>query len=670
MIRFEQMAIPAAGLGAENPLPDMNKRRFFAFNAKPSERVSEKEASYIGKGMVKTMIPYLKQDGYNRNRSIRNFQAVILENDYLKAVFIPELGGRMWQLYDKEKEQDLFYVNPVFQPCNLALRNAWFSGGVEFNLGMQGHTPFTCAPLFCEKCKDENGHEFIRMYEYERIRGVVYSVNLYLPEDSKVLYIKNVIENTSDKDCYMYWWTNMAVPETPDTRVIVPADKSFINRYKDGKTVIDKVNIPYETEIDSTYPVNLDRALDYFFAIPEEENKWIAAVDKDGYGILHFSQDVLYGRKLFLWGQNQGGRHWNEFLANKEAGPYIEIQAGLAHTQYEHFIMSKESTIEWVEAYAAISGEPEKLHSPNWQEAVGEVHRLLHHYTDNQKAEDALADVFPDIYHAICVERICSGSGWGRLENLVRSQTNASPISTICNDWGDSTEETLPWENLMQTGILEEAQPLDIPKSYVIGDYWKTLLENSLVKDGGAHFATYLHLGTLLYAGGEEEKAYEAWKKSADAQTNPWALRNMAAFLVEENGDLDEAADYSAKALELFPTQANLAIDCANTLVEAKQYERVLAIIASLSEEIQSLGRIQLAKANALIALNRLDEAASIINTDFVLPDVQEGECSVSGAWIALYEKVLMQEGMTEEEAKEQVLKRYPIPYALDFRMD
>ena len=232
MIHFEQLELPAANIGQENPLPDMSRKRFVSFNVNTSERVSEEEACFIGKGMVKTMIPYLKQDGYARDLSPRKFQAVILENEFLKAIFLPELGGRLWQLYDKEKQQDLLYTNPVFQPCNLALRNAWFSGGVEFNIGMQGHTPFTCSPLFCEKRIDKDGKEFICMYEWERIRGVAYSVNIYLPEDSKVLYVKNVIENTKNEDCYMYWWTNMAVPETPDTRVIVPANKAFINRYE------------------------------------------------------------------------------------------------------------------------------------------------------------------------------------------------------------------------------------------------------------------------------------------------------------------------------------------------------------------------------------------------------------------------------------------------------
>ncbi len=669
MIRFEQIEMPAASLGQENPLPDMSRKRYVAFNVKATERVSEEDASFIGKGMVKTMIPYLKQDGYDRKKEMRKFDAIILENDYLKAVFIPELGGRLWQLYDKEKQADLLYVNPVFQPCNLALRNAWFSGGVEFNISIQGHTPFTCSQLFCEKRRDKDGREFVTMYEWERIRGVVYSVNIYLPEDSKVLYIKNVIENTSDTDCYMYWWTNMAVPETGDTRVIVPAEKSFVNRYKDGMTIIDRVDVPYETEIDSSYPVNFNHALDYFFDIPKQENKWITAVNKEGYGLLHFSEDVLQGRKLFLWGQQQGGRHWNEYLANKEAGPYIEIQAGLANTQYEHFIMPKESKIEWVEAYAPMNGNAKKLHSEQWGEAIKAVNDVLYTYTGGKRPQEMLSQIFPDVYHAECVERVCEGSGWGRLENLKRAKENETPISEICTYWGEGTTQTDKWEKLLNTGKLDELSPLEIPDGYVIGSYWQKLLEASIEQDGGAHHAAYLHLGTTLFAAGEEEKAYEMWEKSATVEANPWALRNIAAVLVEEKRDFKKAADYSVQALKMLPENSNLAIDCVNILYEAGQYERMLQVTEELSEELQALGRVRLAKVQALIALGRLEEAKAILTIDFVLPDVQEGENSVSGAWISLHEKILMRDGMAEKEAKERVEELYPVPYELDFRM-
>ena len=226
MIKFEKLRMPAASLGEPNPLPDIKNVSYIHAGYEMTERVSEQEKKYIGKGMIPTLLPYQLQDGYDRDKQPRDFEAAVLENGYLRAVFLPELGGRLWSLYDKKKERELLYVNPVFQPGNLGLRNAWFSGGVEFNVGIKGHNPLTCAPLWCAVDATPEG-QVLRLYEYERIRGVVYSISAFLPEDSEVLYLKCRIENTEAERKHMYWWSNIAVPETESTRVLVPVRESL-----------------------------------------------------------------------------------------------------------------------------------------------------------------------------------------------------------------------------------------------------------------------------------------------------------------------------------------------------------------------------------------------------------------------------------------------------------
>ena len=136
--------MPAASLGKENPLPDLKSVADAHAQIEIDEAtVSPEEARYMGWGRVNTILPYTIQDGYDRIRRDHAFKAFVLENEFLKATFLPELGGRLWSLYDKEAGRELLHVNPVFQPCNLALRNAWISGGVEWNIGIIGHTPFT-----------------------------------------------------------------------------------------------------------------------------------------------------------------------------------------------------------------------------------------------------------------------------------------------------------------------------------------------------------------------------------------------------------------------------------------------------------------------------------------------------------------------------------------------
>ena len=218
-LTFEEFVIPASDMGEDNCLPDMMNDSYIHAKIDISDNIKAEDMENIGKGMINTLLPYKMQDGYNRLRTQKKLKAAILENDFLKAVFVTEYGGRLWSLFDKKANRELLYANNVFQPCNLALRNAWFSGGVEWNIGIKGHNPLTCSPMFAQRLEDKNGDPILKMYEFERIREVAYSISAKLEKDLLLVHIN--IENTEDKDKYMYWWSNIAVEETEKVRVII-----------------------------------------------------------------------------------------------------------------------------------------------------------------------------------------------------------------------------------------------------------------------------------------------------------------------------------------------------------------------------------------------------------------------------------------------------------------
>ena len=88
---------------------------------------------YISYGLVPTPFPYRMQENYSRELYDNEEDVIILENEYLRATFFPHYGGKLASLFDKEKGKELLFSNPVIRPCNLAIRNAWMSGGVEWN---------------------------------------------------------------------------------------------------------------------------------------------------------------------------------------------------------------------------------------------------------------------------------------------------------------------------------------------------------------------------------------------------------------------------------------------------------------------------------------------------------------------------------------------------------
>ncbi len=364
-LRLEPYSMPAADLGVENPLPAL------FFNDEELHAAQEIDAQVpadmlenMRYGHLPNILPYAMQDGYNREKRPRDFRAAVLENDILRATFLPELGGRLWSLIHKPTGRELLYVNSVFQPANLALRNAWFSGGVEWNIGTIGHTPFTCSPLFAARLQRADGTPVLRMYEWERIRQVTYQIDAWLPDDSSVLFVRVSIYNPRREPVPMYWWSNIAVPENPATRVLVPAESAYRYNYKQLRVI----PVPVWNGRDNSYPAHSPNATDFFFHISENRLPWIAALDETGKGLVQVSTSPLMGRKLFVWGAESGGRRWQEFLS-EPGQAYFEIQSGLARTQLEYLPMPAQTRWTWLEAYGLLSADPQ-VHGADWQTAT------------------------------------------------------------------------------------------------------------------------------------------------------------------------------------------------------------------------------------------------------------------------------------------------------------
>lgn len=200
---FMKKKIKAADLGEESSVPDLLGelilQNHLEFN------LGEEDEIYEGYGRRANAYPYRQYNCYTRKISEKEIQTAVLENDYLKAVFLPEYGGRLWELWDKKADRNLLYTNDVLLFANLAVRNAWFSGGAEWNIGVIGHSPLTTELLYTAETKTDENVPVLRMYEYERIRGVSYQMDFWLEEESQFLNCRMRIVNESKEVIPMYW---------------------------------------------------------------------------------------------------------------------------------------------------------------------------------------------------------------------------------------------------------------------------------------------------------------------------------------------------------------------------------------------------------------------------------------------------------------------------------
>ena len=178
ILKFKTEKYRVCSLGNECSVPDLLGTRILQNNLE--FHLEENDEIFEGYGTLTSSYPYRQYNCYQAKPEEKEMKTAILENDYIRAIFLPELGGRLWALIDKISGQNLLYTNDVIKFRNLAIRNAWFSGGVEWNLGIIGHTPFTTEQLFTAELTDEDGNPVLRMYEYERVRQVEYQMDFWL----------------------------------------------------------------------------------------------------------------------------------------------------------------------------------------------------------------------------------------------------------------------------------------------------------------------------------------------------------------------------------------------------------------------------------------------------------------------------------------------------------
>ena len=416
-MKTEIITIPGAEITGVNPLPKFREKK--ARLPKCGDSMTEELKKDLGANVK--VLPYLMQDRYSREKTPLKIKVCILENDYLKAVFMPEYGGRLYSLFDKINNKDLVMKNPVIQPANLAIRNAWLSGGIEWNIGSLGHTYTTCDNVFAASMHDGSGNEFLRIYEFERCTNVFWQIDFHLPKNSKQLFAHVKIVNPFDEDTTTYWWTNIAVEDRGKTRILCSGENAIFTN-----NVLEYEKLPYTSAVpgtDISYPSNLSRSFEYFFQPNENaETAWEAAAYEDGNVFYECSTAPLLYRKLFCWGNHRGGKHWQEFLSQKGSGYYAEIQSGIARSQLHDKVLRAKEQLEWTQCFGGMKLDKNILHG-------SEFHEANMYLNENLNIQNKIYEYDKEMSRLACnkvaTESIIhNGSGWGALESMRINKEN------------------------------------------------------------------------------------------------------------------------------------------------------------------------------------------------------------------------------------------------------
>ena len=616
--------------------------------------LGEEDELYVGYGHVPSAFPYKMLDMYTRPLRDNDEPVIVLENEYLKATFLPRWGGKLNSLIDKQTGKELLYCNPVLRPCNLAIRNAWTAGGVEWNVGFVAHHPHGCETMFTTTTELEDGTPVLRMYEFERIRQVVQQMDFFLPEGSKVLFARNRIINPRTEVIPMYWWSNIALPETPDTRVIVNADTAYMAENKLCVKEITTYN-----DADCTYPINVPSAIDFFYKLPYMGRRFETAVDADGYGLIQTSTHRLKGRKLFCWGQNPGGDRWQEYLTvDGSDARYIEIQAGLGHTQYECIPMPPLTTWEWLEAYGALNADGDLVHG-EWHQAKAEVAAQLDKLITAERMEELLEETRPMAKAKATGELLFKGSGWGALENMLREKSGKRIMAPHL-DFGTVDEEQAAWVSLLQKGTVDKHNAMTSPASWMLQNEWTAMLEEAVKGTDANNWYALLQLGATYYAQVRFDMAEKYFQASYDLCPSPWSLYGLA-HVKRMAGDKVAAAKLCEQACRMKIDDVSLAKEAMELLTDADMNNEALKLASDLPESTQQIGRVKIYILKAYIRLGNIEKADDIFNENggLVLPDIREGERLMTELYLDLLQLKARRDGQPFDRATAKVPVKY-----------
>ena len=293
----------------------------------------------VYQGSSGVVYPYPVIESISDEKVDKDYQAVWLENEYIKVMILPELGGRVQMAYDKIKQRHFVYYNHVIKPALVGLAGSWISGGIEFNWP-QHHRPSTYMPVDCDIVENEDGSVTVWVNEMERMFHQKGAAGFTLRPGCAYLEIQGRVSNRTPLPQTFLWWANPAVEVNDAYQSVFPPDVNAV--FDHGKRAVSSFPIATGTYYKMDYSAGVDISNYKNIPVPTSYMAVNSKYDfEGGYendtkgGMLHVaSHHFSPGKKQWTWGNGDFGRAWDRNLTDSidhEKGfrPYIELMAGV-----------------------------------------------------------------------------------------------------------------------------------------------------------------------------------------------------------------------------------------------------------------------------------------------------------------------------------------------------
>ena len=291
----------------------------------------------VYQGSSGVVYPYPVIESIANEPTPKEWQAVWIENEYIKVMVLPELGGRIQMAYDKIKGRHFVYYNHVIKPALVGLAGPWISGGIEFNWP-QHHRPSTYMAVDSTIVENDDGSVTVWVNEMERMTHQKGMAGFTLRPGCAYLEIQGRVSNRTSLPQTFLWWANPAVEVNDAYQSVFPPDVDAV--FDHGKRAVSSFPIATGTYYKMDYSAGVDISNYRNIPVPTSYMAVNSKYDfEGGYendthgGMLHVaSHHYSPGKKQWTWGNGDFGRAWDRNLTDEYGGrfrPYIELMAGV-----------------------------------------------------------------------------------------------------------------------------------------------------------------------------------------------------------------------------------------------------------------------------------------------------------------------------------------------------
>lgn len=317
-VQREKLSLPTYGLGEpeKNPL-------FF------EKRV------YQGSCGKVYPVPFI--DKVYDHPEPKDYDAVELENEFVRLVLLPEIGGRIFQGQDKaNQDYDFFYRQDVIKPALVGLAGPWISGGVEFNWP-QHHRPGTYMPTDVAIEQGSDGSPTVWMSEHDPLNRLKGMHGICLHKGSALVELKARLYNRTPFTQTFLWWANVAAKVHDNYQSFFPQDVHYVadHAVRAMSSFPEATNDYYGVDYAARPGANdLSRynniQVPTSYMVCQTQFDFFGGYDYDAEGgFIHVAnRHISPGKKQWTWGNHEFGWAWDRELTD-ENGPYVELMAGV-----------------------------------------------------------------------------------------------------------------------------------------------------------------------------------------------------------------------------------------------------------------------------------------------------------------------------------------------------